>query len=260
MTHLPRLILAAAALVPFAGFANPLDPPASAATARRVLLIGDSFVRQSFGRGLERELTEAGFSVLRRGKGSSGLARPDFFDWWQEGARLVAAHDPEVVVVMMGGNDGQDLLQRDRRGRVRWGHGEWAEHYAARIESFLDVLGAESRRVLWVELPTMRGRRFEKKVESIRAIQRATLARIASARYVPTGDLLRDAKGRLLRTLALGAFAKCPVHQADGVHLTPEAGEAFAERVALRLVPEIANAPVVLDSGARAAVDVHTEG
>jgi hypothetical protein len=235
-----RLILVAAALAPFPGLPQHAEAPAAAAANRRVLLIGDSFVRQSFGRGLERELSGAGFSVLRRGKGSSGLARPDFFDWWSEGARLVAAHDPEVVIVMMGGNDGQHLFDPDRRLRVRWGEDEWEEQYAARIESFLDALGAGSRTVLWVELPPMRGRRFERKVEYIRGIQRATLRRIPSARYVPTGDLLRDPAGRLLETLSVGGGAALhAVHEPDGVHLTPEAGKAFAQQVALRLVPQI---------------------
>jgi hypothetical protein len=241
MRDFTRLILVAAALVPVAGLPQPFEMEASAAAGRRVLLIGDSFVKQSFGRGLERELSDAGFSVLRRGKGSSGLARPDFFDWWREGARLVAAHDPEVIIVMMGGNDGQDLLDADGRGRVRWGRDDWEEHYAARMDSFLEALGAGSRMVLWVELPPMRGRRFERKVEYIRAIQRETLRRNPSTRYVPTGDLLRDPAGRLLETLSVGGAATA-VHQPDGVHLTPEAGKAFAEQVALRLVPQIASA------------------
>jgi hypothetical protein len=252
MRDLARLILATAALVPFSGFSQQLAAPEPARTERRVLLIGDSFVRQSFGRGLERELSDAGFSVLRRGKGSSGLARPDFFDWSTEGARLMAAFDPAVIVVMMGGNDGQDLLDRNRRGRVRWGEVEWAERYAARIQSFVEVLGAGSRRVLWVELPPMRGPRFEQKVEYIRGIQRATLARIPSARYLPTG--------RLLQTLCVGGAAAYAVHQPDGVHLTVEAGEALARLVALRLIPEIEPPELIRDERPRAALEARPVG
>lgn len=233
-----RLLVAAAAFLPFAVWADASDDPDSV-DRQRVLLIGDSFVKQSFGRGLEQELSDAGFSVLRRGQGSTGLSRPDFFDWWREGSRLVEQHDPAVIIVMMGGNDGQDLLDRNGRSRVRWGDAEWRERYLARIDSFLYTLGAGSRTVLWVELPPMRGRRFERKVEYIRGIQREVLARTPSAHYVPTGDLLRDAAGRVLRTLSRGSAIPYPVHDGDGIHLTPKAGWTFAQLVAPRLLPEI---------------------
>jgi hypothetical protein len=239
MTLFARLLLIAAALFPLSGSPQLSDPRLSDDDEPRVLVIGDSFIRQSFGRGLERELSDAGFAVLRRGKSSSGLARPDFFDWWSEGARLVAAHDPAVIIVMMGGNDGQDLLNRNRRGRVRWGDREWEERYAARVESFLNALDAGARTVLWVELPPMRGRRFEKKVQYIRGIQREMVSRVPSARYVRTGDLLRDSAGRLLRTFSRSGATSYAVHETDGVHLTTDAGWAFAQRVALRILPEM---------------------
>jgi hypothetical protein len=259
MNAFARLILLGAALVPVPGSPQLWNRPAPEESERRVLLIGDSFVRQSFGHRLERELSAAGFDVLRRAKPSSGLARPDFFDWWSEGARLVAAHDPSVIIVMMGGNDGQDLLERDRRGRVRWGDEGWEARYSARMESFLDALGAGARTVLWVELPPMRGHRFERKVEYIRGIQRETLSRIPSARYVPTGDLLRDPAGKLMRTISIAGAASCAVHQGDGIHLTAGAGNAFAQLVALRLLPEIERTQVSDDDDAPIRVGIEAD-
>jgi uncharacterized protein len=244
------VVLVAAGLIPTTGWASH-HPELLRGDARlgRVLLIGDSFVAQAFGRGLEQELSNAGFAVLRRGKHSSGLARPDFFDWWREASRLVARHDPTLIIVMMGGNDGQDLLESNGKGRVRWGGEEWEEQYAARIESFLNTLEAGPRAVLWLELPPMRGARFEKKVEYIRGIQRETLSGIPSTRYVPVGDLLRDSAGRLLQTLRLEGGATCTVHDSDGVHLTQKAGWALAEWVASRILPDMLQTDLSGDDG-----------
>ena len=47
----------------------------------RVLVIGDSMIAGGFGLYLARALGEdRGYDVTRRGKSSSGLARPDFFN------------------------------------------------------------------------------------------------------------------------------------------------------------------------------------
>jgi uncharacterized protein len=233
------VVLVAAALVPSSGWSTPGNTLPSDAGQARVLLIGDSFVAQTFGRALKQELSEAGFAVSRRGKHSSGLARPDFFDWWREGSRLVARDEPTLIIVMMGGNDGQDLLNQKGKGRVRWGEVEWEERYAARVESFLNALGAGPRMVLWLELPPMHTRRFERKVEYIRRIQRRVLTRIPSTQYVQTADLLPGLAGTAVRRCSSVGATRCAVHDPDGVHLTPQAGWAFAQLVASRILPEM---------------------
>ena len=46
-------------------------------------------------------------------KVSSGLARPDYFNWPAELAHQVAALNPQIVVLMLGSNDNQPLLAPD---------------------------------------------------------------------------------------------------------------------------------------------------
>jgi len=40
---------------------------------------------------------------------SSGLSRPDYFDWDLEGEKLISVHNPDIVVAIFGANDNQKL-------------------------------------------------------------------------------------------------------------------------------------------------------
>ena len=56
-------------------------------------------------------------------KVSSGLARPDFYDWPAHLRQVIPKANPQVVVVTFGGNDAQDILIDGRA--TPWGRPEW---------------------------------------------------------------------------------------------------------------------------------------
>ena len=94
--HLTRrhLLRATAALV--AGLALPRasradEPvpalPAEPGTRKKILILGDSMIAGGVGLFLENGLRKVhGHEVRRKGKSSTGLARPDFFSWPKEAA------------------------------------------------------------------------------------------------------------------------------------------------------------------------------
>ncbi len=84
----------------------------------------------------------------------TGLARPDFFDWYRHLAAVADARDPEVMVLLFGGNDIQPL---DRPDGTAVDHGQpgWLEEYRRRVAAIMDALAVRGRRVVWVGLPPM---------------------------------------------------------------------------------------------------------
>ena len=81
---------------------------------RRVLLVGASSIQTDLGRALERRIEdELGVEVLRHGRHSTGMARPDYFDWNARALELSADFRPDLVIAQFGGNDGQGLTDRD---------------------------------------------------------------------------------------------------------------------------------------------------
>lgn len=217
------------------GDRRPEPPPAPEAPPprppERLLILGDSMAATDFGQALEQVLTrDHPIKTARRGKSSTGLARPDFFDWMEEGRRQVALHRPDLVIVILGGNDGQDLIQKGGGPRVFWGRPEWASAYAQRLERFTRVLAQEGRPVVFLGLPLMDRPRLEAKLRLIREVQRRTIEALPGASYLDTRTCFVAENGKLLRTVELqGWRSPQPLRQDDGIHLTVPGARHFAE-------------------------------
>jgi hypothetical protein len=70
---------------------------------------------------------------------SSGLLRPEFFDWPAYLASEMALHDPQIVVFMVGANDAYVGMPLDT--------------YRTRVAAVMDQLSG--RRLIWVGQPNM---------------------------------------------------------------------------------------------------------
>ncbi|WNG18062.1 DUF459 domain-containing protein [Cystobacter fuscus] len=226
--------------------------PDAAARSRTVLLLGDSLIVTSFGESLEQLLNaQPGLRAVRRAKSSTGLARPDFFDWMKVGREEVERHQPDVVVVILGGNDGQGLTDEQGKAKVQWGVSGWEAAYQQRATEFLRTLSAPGRKVLWVELPFTGLPRFERKLEIIRRVLREAVRSDSASTHLETRPFFVDARGHLLREAPVEGFRKpMRLRMADGVHFTVAGGRYFANKVhpvvmsLLEAPPEQAVAPI----------------
>jgi hypothetical protein len=144
-----------------------LSIPTAAAAQDEAILIGSSSVNGAVGRTIERELGEMGIRLRRHARSASGFARPDFFDWREEAARLGPLDRYRAVLVYTGGNDGQSLhVLPEERGegeeRLRWiqwrDEAIWRERYAQRVRSVVDELCARGAPRVIVLLPVDGGR------------------------------------------------------------------------------------------------------
>lgn len=213
-------------------------------TARpRLLLAGDSMIAGGLGRFMERDFRkEFGYPVLRRGKTSSGLSRPDFFDW-MEAARAV--HDefsPEATVVMFGGNDVQGLYMGAAREQdvPKWirfpDEREWSREYARRVAEFCDIIAPDGQPIFWVGMPVMRPPAFHEKIKRVNTIYRAEMAIRPGATFIDIWEMLSDGTGEYAHKIALPAAEgetaeKVRVRAGDGIHLSPAGARLVANHV-----------------------------
>ena len=233
-THLARVLVCLAVLSTGVVRADPAkDGKPEAPPARTVLLLGDSLIVTSFGEYLEKLLNEQpGTRALRKAKSSTGLARPDFFDWMKVGREEVERHRPDVVVVIMGGNDGQGLTDEKGKAKVQWGASGWEAAYRQRVTDFLGTLGAPGRKILWVELPYTGLPNFERKLGIIRPLLREAVGAREDSVHLDTKSFFTDAKGGMLKEARVDGFRKpMRLKMDDGVHFTLAGGRYFATRV-----------------------------
>jgi hypothetical protein len=125
------------------------DP--SPAAPLHVLVVGDS-VGIDLGQALVNDL--AGTDVVSPtldGKIDTGLARPDYFNWPAELAIDLANDHPQLVVVMIGANDPQNMVADGND--LTYGTPAWNAEYASRVGSFIGEAVAGGAHVLWVGMP-----------------------------------------------------------------------------------------------------------
>ncbi len=129
----------------------------SAADPAEVLILGDSDAG-TFGPYLETLLDSTGIVATKLDyKVSSGLARPDFFDWPTHMREAVPQVNPDIVIATFGGNDAQGLRNLDESWAVdrvpSADDTEWREEYGRRVGDAMDYLSDGNRTLIWVGIP-----------------------------------------------------------------------------------------------------------
>ena len=194
------------------------DAPAPA--VRRLMIVGASSIQTDLGRALERRIEdELGVEVLRHGRHSTGMARPDYFDWNARALELKADFRPDLVIAQFGGNDGQGLTDRDTgRAVAPFFTDAWDTVYGARLEAFVDLFSDDAVPVVILGMPAMRNAYHQSKMARINAVTRAACQR-AGAYFLDTFVMTADAAGNPLARAEVAGRPRI-VHAADGMHLS----------------------------------------
>jgi lysophospholipase L1-like esterase len=182
----------------------------------RVSVLGDSTVLP-IGNGLVAATRTGNVRATLVFRYSSGLTRPDYYDWPAEAAELLAgARPPEVAVVMLGANDAQPMTTP--AGPQRFGTAAWRAEYARRVDAFMSLLVAHRVAVYWVGQPTMGPAAYSARMAVLDGIYAAAARRHSGVRFVDTRPIvtMRD-------------------HTPDGIHLTVAAGRRLAGMLLTRI-------------------------
>jgi uncharacterized protein len=118
----------------------------------RVAIVGDSLAA-GLGYFAERVFLPRLVRVSGQGRISTGLARPDYFNWPYTMHRIVDRFDPDLVIVMMGENDHQSLQTVHGLREARIGTFEWPPTYRERVLGMMRIATSQGAKVVWVGLP-----------------------------------------------------------------------------------------------------------
>jgi len=203
----------------------------------RILIIGDSFMAIGGGVGnpLERDLLNyKDLDVYRCGRVSSGLSRPDYFNWNLKVQELISQYSPNIAIVMFGSNDAQAITTP--KGKVVVGYGsvgteKWNKEYAKRVRNLLNLFKENNITVFWIGLPMMKKKDFSKKIENINSIYKKEIEKYDNAYFIPTWHLLTDKQGNYTAYLPDKNGKMRLARASDGVHLTYFAGNLVAKEV-----------------------------
>lgn len=203
------------------------EPTARGAPTRRDPLrvwVGGDSLTSEFGPALSDRLarTQRAEATVEY-RFSTGLARPDFYNWPARLRQIVAKSDPDVFVVMFGANDGQNIAVE---GTVlEFGTDEWAREYAGRVRTVLDTLTGDGRSVYWVGQPVMADPDFDRKMQLLNRIYRDESRDHERAHYMDSRELFVGEDGLFAAYLDDPNGTSTLMRQQDGVHFTRAGGE-----------------------------------
>jgi hypothetical protein len=202
----------------------------------KVLIAGDS-MSQGVGVMLEAFAAEKGLQVESIGKASTGLTRPDYFDWPARLLEATAASDPGVVVLMFGGNDGQPIT--DATGKsYQVSDPAWAVEYGSRVARVMDQLGDEGRKVVWIGSPNSSSSNMNSRLTVINQVLQQQAASRPWVTYLDAWALFAAPDGSYVASLADSTGKAVRMRNKDGYHLTID-GYRFLARATLAQVEAV---------------------
>lgn len=214
---------------------TPVQSPApTAAHPLRIYLGGDS-VADQVGEGIVGLAASTRvITVDADARISTGLTRPDYFDWTGRLRQVLARRTPpQVVIVMFGANDVQPIMTPS--GPASVGTTRWLTEYRRRVDATMTLLARSGTDVYWVGQPLMRSSYFNARIGELDQIYATEAARHPGIRFVDVRPVLADTHGNYAAYLPDSDGEAVQVRAADGVHLTV-AGARLLGGYVLRLV------------------------
>lgn len=209
----------------------------------RVLLIGDSSIQAGLGTQIERRLEEyEGVSVLRFGQHSTGLARPDYFDWWEKIRELKAEFEPDLVIAYWGDNDCQGLSTREGGVVAHFGTDEWDVEYGQRVSDIVELMREGGGQAVIVGMPIMRSRSFSRRIERLNSVAEAATT-AAGGVYLPTWEITADEEGKYVSSVEFDGKLRI-IRAGDGIHLSTHGSAYVAANICGMLEEHFELAPI----------------
>jgi hypothetical protein len=227
----------------------PLPPPAgeerrerpvfSAGHPARLWVAGDSLVVTP-GESIIRaaEDTHAVRAVAPvDGHISTGLSRPDVFDWYRHIRRELQRRKPDVVVLGFGGNDDhpymtglpKDVTLDDFGGPI------WTREYRRRVEAVMELVERHARLLVWIGLPITHDAGQTRRFEVINAVVHDAAVDRENVVFLDTYTMFAGGDGGYAQYLPDDQGALVKVRGDDGVHFERAGGDRVAAEFVERL-------------------------
>lgn len=162
---------------------------------------------------------------------SSGLCRPDYFNWPAQLQSQARALHPGAAVVMFGANDQQGLQAPNGKVYAFETPG-WKQEYRRRIRDVIDILfDGGAKRIYWIGQPIMPEPIFARHMRVLNGLYRREAERHPGVKYIDAYSLFSTSSGEYSDYLKDGKGRLQQVREGDGTHFTYAGGVRIAKVV-----------------------------
>jgi uncharacterized protein len=237
-----------------------LPTPTPAAPLK--LWVGGDSISYDFGIAVENIALESKlFSVTRDSRASTGLTRPDYFNWPENLVRnVITTQDPDVIMVMFGANDAQNIPMPPPIGGYVLGSEEWRVEYRDRVGKTMDLLRSpdNDRLVMWVGQPIMGPSSGVEHLDQINYIYYSEAKKRPWVQYFDSVPFFTDAGGAYVKALVNADGTEQVMRANDNIHLSSWGANRLGWAVYTRLgtLMDLAQGQVAPDPAEMAPPDV----
>ncbi len=210
-------------------FTKPLPVPEEGKIV--VLLAGDSLMIEGMGAVLYRHLLAHPLvEVHREGVYSTGLCRDDYFDWPAHMEKLVEKHNPDLVILHIGANDGQDIVEEKKKRHIA-GTKTWKQAYAKRATTLIKKATAKDAKVIWIGMPVMGQKTMSGYLASLGEEQENACSSAPDCLFINTTQTLAGSKGEFLTFWEEKDKTKTRIRSKDKIHVTEAGGKIMLRQI-----------------------------
>lgn len=188
------------------------------------LWVGGDSISYDFGIAVENIALESKlFTVTRDSRASTGLTRPDYFNWPENLIRnVITGLDPDVIMVMFGANDAQNIPMPPPIGGYVLGSEEWQVEYRDRVGKTMDLLRSpeNDRLVMWVGQPIMGPNSGVANLDQINYIYWSEAQKRPWVQYFDAYPFFSDGAGAYARSLPNADGTVRDLRAGDNIHLS----------------------------------------
>ena len=210
----------------------------------RVVVIGDSLA-SGLGTYLERVLKPSLARVSRQGRISTGLARPDYFDWPAAMREIADRFRPDLVIVMLGENDNQALRTPGGAMDTDIGTFDWPQTYERRVADFMRIATSKGARLVWVGLPVVRDTGRRDLVRRQNDLFEQATHEVKNVAFLDTWKLYSTEDGGYTAYIHVNGNV-VQIREADGIHFNSTGYELLARAAVQLAIDEFRLAPKVV--------------
>lgn len=163
-------------------------------------------------------------------KVSSGLNRIDYYDWYARTREIIQDYGPDVVIILFGGNDTQDIT--DTQGKYRAIlTPEWQKAYQERVDKYAKLLASSSvKKVYWVGQSISDKSSYIKAFPVMNNIYKNASKSSSKIAFVSTWDVFAEA-GKFVPVVADKSGKRGYVKINDGLHFTSHGAQIISDLI-----------------------------
>jgi len=190
-----------------------------------IAIMGDSIADGIWGGMVRMLIRDRRYTMWREAKNSSGFTSSD----WLTQLDAVIERKPDAIVVLMGTNDRQSLVIRDK-ARFLFRTKDWEAGYVKRIGDFMDRATTVGIPMIWVRLPIMRDDKWNEESIYLNALFKKE-ADERGVVFLATWDMTADKEGKYQPYGLDLKGDKRLLRANDGIHFTEPGYEMIADAV-----------------------------